>query len=92
MFFQAKHKHNGTLAALKQVDITSEEDIEDYSVEIDILTECKHQNIVGLHEAFFWENKLWVSLTKPYKLIYNKHTNNSLLTVQYVFIHAVEGN
>ena len=59
-FFQAKHKQNGSFAALKQVDITSEEDLEDYCVEIDILTECQHENIVGLHEAFYWDSKLWV--------------------------------
>ena len=29
-------------------------------VEIDILSECKHHNIVGLHEAFFYDNQLWV--------------------------------
>ena len=30
-------------------------------VEIDILSECKHKNIVGMYEAYYHENKLWVS-------------------------------
>ena len=62
VFFQARHRQNGQLAALKQVDITSEEDLEDYSVEIDILSTCEHTNIVGLHEAFLFDQKLWVSV------------------------------
>ena len=49
------------LAALKQVTINSEEDLEDFSVEITILAECVHHNVVGLHEAFFFDGKLWVS-------------------------------
>ena len=30
-------------------------------VEIDILAECKHPNIVKLYEAFFYDQALWVS-------------------------------
>jgi len=50
----------GIHAALKQVEITDESDLEDYAVEIDILSQFKHKNIVGLHEAFYFRNKLWV--------------------------------
>lgn len=50
----------GIYAALKQVEITDESDLEDYAVEIDILSQFKHKNIVGLHEAFYFRNKLWV--------------------------------
>jgi len=35
--------------------------MEDFVVEIDILSECKHKNIVGLYEAFLWDSKLHVS-------------------------------
>ena len=59
---QAQNKETKIMAALKKVDIQSEEDLEDFSVEINILAECVHSNIVGLHEAFFFEGKLWVSL------------------------------
>lgn len=51
-------------AALKQVAISDEDELEDYTVEIDILTECKHPNIVGLYEAFYFGGKLWVSICK----------------------------
>ena len=61
-FVQAKHKETGRLAALKQVEIKDEEELSDYMVEIDILSECRHKNVVSLYEAFFWEDKLWVSV------------------------------
>ena len=57
---QTKHKSTGEFAALKQVDITNEEDLEDYSVEIDILESCKHENIVALYESFYFADKLYV--------------------------------
>ena len=32
-------------------------------VEIDILREVKHPNIVGLYDAYCWDSNLWVSHT-----------------------------
>ncbi|CAL1525982.1 unnamed protein product [Lymnaea stagnalis] len=58
--YKARNKETNEFAALKQVEIKNEEDLEDFSVEINILAECAHKNIVGLHEAFFFENKLWM--------------------------------
>lgn len=57
---KAQNKETSALAALKQVDINSEEDLEDFCVEINILAECVHHNVVGLHEAFFFQGKLWM--------------------------------
>ena len=48
------------LAALKSVPIVEEHEMDDFMVEIEILSECKHPNIVGLHEAFFYDSQLWV--------------------------------
>jgi serine/threonine protein kinase len=58
--FKAEHRDNGQLAALKIVPIVEETDMEDFMVEIDILSECRHPNIVGLHEAFFFDSQLWM--------------------------------
>ncbi|CAH1783560.1 unnamed protein product [Owenia fusiformis] len=58
--YKAKNKKNGLLAALKQVEIKDDEELQDFIVEIEILTECKHKNVVGLHEAFLYNNKLWM--------------------------------
>ena len=46
---------------MKQVDIENEDELDDFIVEIEILTEVKHENIVGLHEAYYFSDKLWVS-------------------------------
>ncbi|KAJ8264303.1 hypothetical protein GJAV_G00147580 [Gymnothorax javanicus] len=58
--FKAQNKQSGTLAAAKVIDTKSEEELEDYMVEIDILASCDHQNIVKLLDAFYYENKLWI--------------------------------
>ena len=40
--------------------LEGEDDLSDFIVEIDILSECKHPNVVGLHESYFIDGKLWV--------------------------------
>jgi serine/threonine protein kinase len=62
VYFQAQNRDNGTLAALKQVEIKADDDLEDFLVEIDILTKCKHVNVVGLYETYFFGGKLWVGI------------------------------
>ena len=49
------------LAAAKVCEIEQETDLDDFSVEIDILSETRHQNVIELYEAFYYQNKLWVS-------------------------------
>jgi STE20-like kinase len=61
LVLQAQHKVTGTLAAAKICEIQQEEDLDDFVVEIDILSECKHKNIVELLEAYVYNDKLWVS-------------------------------
>lgn len=58
--FQAQNKQNGTLAAAKVIDTKTEDELEDYMVEIDILASCNHHHIVKLLDAFYFEGKLWV--------------------------------
>lgn len=58
---QAQNKQNGTLAAAKVIDTKTEDELEDYMVEIDILASCNHHHIVKLLDAFYFESKLWVS-------------------------------
>ena len=59
-FYQAQHKETKQPAALKQVALEEEEDLETFMIEIDILAECKHENIVELLEAYHYDGKLWV--------------------------------
>lgn len=63
--FQAKNKETGALAAAKVIETKSEDELEDYMVEIEILATCDHPHIVRLLGAFYWEGKLWVRLGHP---------------------------
>ncbi|GLH16605.1 STE20-like serine/threonine-protein kinase [Gryllus bimaculatus] len=47
-------------AAAKMCALEGEDDLSDFMIEIDILSDCKHPNVVDLHEAFFFEGKLWM--------------------------------
>ncbi|XP_047221088.1 STE20-like kinase b [Girardinichthys multiradiatus] len=58
--FKAQNKQTGILAAAKVIDTKTEEELEDYMVEIEILASCDHQNIVKLLDAFYYESKLWI--------------------------------
>ncbi|XP_051503706.1 STE20-like serine/threonine-protein kinase isoform X2 [Myxocyprinus asiaticus] len=58
--YKAQNKQTGILAAAKVIDTKTEEELEDYMVEIDILASCDHQYIVKLLDAYYYENKLWI--------------------------------
>uniref|UniRef100_UPI0037E71263 STE20-like serine/threonine-protein kinase n=1 Tax=Semicossyphus pulcher TaxID=241346 RepID=UPI0037E71263 len=58
--FKAQNKQTGIHAAAKVIDTKTEEELEDYMVEIEILASCDHQNIVKLLDAFYFESKLWI--------------------------------
>jgi len=59
---QAVNKTNGLEAALKQIPIDEISDISDHMVEIEILMECRHPNVIGLLETFYQDNKLSVRM------------------------------
>ncbi|XP_068112819.1 STE20-like serine/threonine-protein kinase isoform X2 [Hyperolius riggenbachi] len=58
--YKAQNKETGILAAAKVIDTKSEDELEDYMVEIDILASCNHPHIVKLLDAFYYENNLWI--------------------------------
>ncbi|XP_077469889.1 STE20-like serine/threonine-protein kinase isoform X2 [Stigmatopora argus] len=58
--YKAQNKQNGTLAAAKVIDTKTEDELEDYMVEIDILASCDHHHIVKLLDAFYFDGKLWI--------------------------------
>ncbi|XP_075222408.1 sterile20-like kinase isoform X2 [Lycorma delicatula] len=58
--YKAQNKSTKQLAAAKMCALEGEDDLPDFMIEIDILSECKHENIVQLHEAFFTNGKLWM--------------------------------
>ncbi|XP_062717324.1 serine/threonine-protein kinase 10 isoform X3 [Aedes albopictus] len=58
--YKAQNKETRQLAAAKMCTLEDEENLSDHMVEIDILSEIKHQNIVELYEAFSIDDKLWM--------------------------------
>lgn len=43
------------------IEVRSEEQLDDYMTEIDILAACRHANIITLLDSIFFEGWLWVS-------------------------------
>lgn len=62
---QAKNKETGALAAAKVIETKSEEELEDYIVEIEVLATCDHPYIVKLLGAYYYDGKLWVRMCQP---------------------------
>ncbi|XP_017147516.1 serine/threonine-protein kinase 10 isoform X4 [Drosophila miranda] len=58
--YKAQHREHRRFAAAKMCTLEDEENLSDHMVEIDILSEIKHPNIVELYEAFSLEDKLWM--------------------------------
>lgn len=58
--YRAKNRMGDEYAAIKMFEKCDEDELDDCLVELDILKECKHRNIVMLFDAFFFESKLWV--------------------------------
>ncbi|KAM6971890.1 STE20-like serine/threonine-protein kinase [Aplochiton taeniatus] len=58
--YKAQNKQTGILAAAKVIDTKTEEELEDYMVEIEILASCDHHHIVKLLDAFYYDSKLWI--------------------------------
>mmetsp|Transcript_20452 Transcript_20452/g.53218 ORF Transcript_20452/g.53218 Transcript_20452/m.53218 type:complete len:855 (-) Transcript_20452:1536-4100(-) len=50
------------LAAAKVIPVKYEEELEDFVVEVDILTHSQHPAVIGLHGAWLYQSKLWVVL------------------------------
>lgn len=61
--FQAKRKSDGLLAAAKIVPVKDDAELEDFMVEIDILSECKHKHVVDMFQAYVHDNELWVNMS-----------------------------
>uniref|UniRef100_A0A673KV27 non-specific serine/threonine protein kinase n=1 Tax=Sinocyclocheilus rhinocerous TaxID=307959 RepID=A0A673KV27_9TELE len=58
--YKAQNQTTGALAAVKVIEVRSEEQLDDYITEIDILASCRHTNIISLLDAIFFEGWLWI--------------------------------
>jgi len=59
---KVNHREKEICAAAKICELESEDELTDFMVEIDILSEISHENVIKLYESFYFQNKLWVSL------------------------------
>lgn len=58
------HRHKtGLYAAAKVCVLETEDELEDFMVEIDILSDLSHRNVITLYEAYYFQDKLWVSFS-----------------------------
>nr|XP_005155384.1 STE20-like serine/threonine-protein kinase [Danio rerio]XP_021327922.1 STE20-like serine/threonine-protein kinase [Danio rerio] len=60
--YKAQNQTTGVLGAVKVIEVRSEEQLDDYITEIDILAACRHPNILSLLDAIFFEGWLWILL------------------------------
>ncbi|XP_078509130.1 serine/threonine-protein kinase 10 [Lissotriton helveticus] len=60
--YKVKNRETGVLAAAKVIETKSEEELDDYMVEIEILASCDHRYIVHLLGAFYHDGKLWIMI------------------------------
>jgi serine/threonine protein kinase len=57
---QGRHRKTNQIAALKVIEVENEEELKEFQVEINILKEMNHQNIIKLFESYYHNNTLWV--------------------------------
>jgi hypothetical protein len=53
-------RETSLVAAAKVIPVKYEEELEDFVVEVDILTQIRHPGIVGLHGSWLCDSKLWL--------------------------------
>ncbi|XP_051540036.1 serine/threonine-protein kinase 10-like [Myxocyprinus asiaticus] len=58
--YKAQNQTTGVLGAAKVIEVSSEEQLDDYITEIDILAACRHTNIISLLDSIFFEGWLWI--------------------------------
>eukprot|EP00126_Sphaerothecum_destruens_P005735 Sdes_comp19003_c0_seq1m9546 len=58
--YKARERKTARLAAVKLVQMEGDEELEDLQIEIDILKECSHRDVVELYDAFLFEESIWL--------------------------------
>ena len=60
--YQAFHEQNKQYAAVKVIDDCKEDELPDHTLEINILSDCNHKNIIGFYDAYYHEKRLYIFL------------------------------
>jgi len=79
MVLQAVNKTNDMEAALKQILIDEVSDISDHMIEIEVLMECRHPNVISLLETFYHDNKLSVRILFAFGCLFSKNICTMLI-------------
>ncbi|CAF0897988.1 unnamed protein product [Adineta ricciae] len=60
--YQAYNEQKKQFAAAKVIEDCTDDELPDHLVEVDILTECNHKNIINLFDTYLFEKKLYIFL------------------------------
>ncbi|KAF0287656.1 STE20-like serine/threonine-protein kinase [Amphibalanus amphitrite] len=60
--YKAVHRMSGLVSAAKVCEMSEDDELDNFMVEIDILTEMQHKNVVRLIDAYLMKKQLWMLL------------------------------
>jgi STE20-like kinase len=60
--YQANNEENQQDAAVKIIEDCIDEELPEHLVEVNILTDCNHRNIIRLYDTYLYEKKLYIFL------------------------------
>ncbi|UJR33757.1 hypothetical protein I4U23_021184 [Adineta vaga] len=60
--YQAYHDQTKQYAAAKVIEDCTDDELPEHTVEINILSDCDHVNIIGLYDAYYYEKNLYIFL------------------------------
>ena len=63
---QAVHRQTSQVGAAKVCEMAEDDELDNFMVEIDILTEMDHRHVVKLLDAYLQRKQLWVSGEPPF--------------------------
>ena len=76
--FRVKNRQSGLIAAAKIITKCEHNEISQHIVEVEILRNAKHKNIIEFYEAYFFKKSLWVSLVPIFLSLTKTKKINSL--------------
>ncbi len=60
--YQAYHEQKKQYAAVKVIEDCTNEELPEHLIEVNILTDCNHKNIIDLYDTYLYEKKLYIFL------------------------------
>jgi serine/threonine protein kinase len=60
--YHAFNEQNKQYAAAKVIEDCTDDELPEHTVEINILSDCNHRNIIGFYDSYYYEKKLYIFL------------------------------